>query len=107
MIPGFGEFMVHEVTVETKSGEDSWGNVHTVTSAPIPGFLDDSRALVRSAAGDQVVSESTFYTGKEHAPLFAPESLVNLPDRVSTVIRCKTADSGPLDLPDHIAVTLT
>ena len=49
----------------------------------------------------------TFYTGKEHAPIFLPESLVHLPDRVSTVIRCKTADSGPLDLPDHIAVTLT
>lgn len=115
MIEGFEEFMVHEVTVETKSGEDSWGNVHTITSDPIPGFLDDSRALVRNAAGDQVVSESTFYTSKDHAPLFAPESLVNLPDnsgpggigRTSTVIRCKVADSGPLDLPDHIAVTLT
>ena len=104
---GFEEFMVHQVTVETKTGEDSWGNVNTVTSDPIPGFLDDSRALVRSASGDQVVSESTFYTGKEHAALFAPESLVNLPDQASTVIRCKTADSGPLDLPDHIAVTLT
>ena len=99
--------MVHAVTVETKSGEDSWGNINTVTSGPVLGFLDDSRALVRSATGDQVVSESTFYTSKDHAALFTPESLVNLPDRVSTVIRCKTADSGPLDLPDHIAVTLT
>lgn len=99
--------MVHTVTVETKSGEDSWGNVVTVPSGPILGFLDDSRALVRSATGDQVVSESTFYTGPEHAALFTPESLVALPDRPSTVIRCKTADSGPLDLPDHIAVTLT
>lgn len=107
MIEGFEEFMVHEVTVETKAGEDSWGNVNTVTSDPVPGFLDDSRALVRNANGDQVVSESTFYTSKEHAALFAPESLVNLPDRVSTVIRCKVADSGPLELPDHIAVTLT
>ena len=71
------------------------------------GFLDDATALVRSANGDQIVSESTFYTGKEHRALFAPESLVNLPDRVSTVIRCKLADSGPLNLPDHIAVTLT
>lgn len=99
--------MIHTVRVETKSGEDSWGNVNTVLSAPVLGFLDDSRALVRNAAGDQVVSESTFYTGKEHKALFAVESLVHLPDRVATVIRCKTADSGPLDLPDHIAVTLT
>ena len=107
MIEGFEEFMVHTVTVETKSGEDPWGNVNTTLSEPVPGFLDDSRALVRNAAGDQVVSESTFYTGKEHKDLFLPESLVHLPDRVSTVIRCKTADSGPLNLPDHIAVTLT
>ena len=115
MIEGFEEFMVHEVTVETKSGEDSWGNVNTETSDPIPGFLDDSRALVRNASGDQVVSESTFYTGKEHAHLFTPESLVNLPDksgpggigRTATVLNVKVADSGPLELPDHIAVTLT
>lgn len=107
MIEDFEEFMVHSVRVETKSGEDSWGNTNTVLSEPVLGFLDDSSRLVRSAGGDQVVSESTFYTGKEHAPKFTPESLVHLPDRVSTVIRCKVADSGPLDLPDHIAVTLT
>lgn len=99
--------MVHTVRVETKSGEDPWGNTNTALSEPIPGFLNDSRELVRSATGDQVVSETTFYTGKEHKDLFPPESLVHLPDRVSTVIRCAVADSGPLDLPDHIAVTLT
>lgn len=99
--------MVHTVTVETHTGEDPFGNVNTTLSDPIPGFLDDSRALVRNAAGDQVVSESTFYTGKEHKALFAPESLVHLPDRVATVINVKTADSGPLGLPDHLAVVLS
>lgn len=99
--------MIHPVTVETKREEGPWGNTHSPESDPVMGFLDDSRALVRNASGDQVVSESTFYTGKEHKDLFAPESLVHLPDRVSTVIRCKVADSGPLQLPDHIAVTLT
>jgi hypothetical protein len=107
VIEGFEEFMVHTVTVETHTGEDPFGNVNTVTSDPIAGFLDDSRALVRNASGDQVVSESTFYTGKEHRGVFAPESLVHLPDRVATVINVKTADSGPLGLPDHIAVVLT
>jgi hypothetical protein len=107
VIEGFEEFMVHTVTVETKSGEDPWGNTTTTLSDPIPGFLNDSRELVRTVGGDQVVSEATFYTGKEHAPKFLPESLVHLPDRVSTVIRCAVADSGPLELPDHVAVTLT
>lgn len=107
MIPGFEDFMVHTVTVETKAGEDSWGNTLSTLSAPIPGFLDDTRALVRTAAGDQVVSESTFYTGAEHAGTFAPESVVHLPGRDATVIKCAGADSGALQLPDHVAVTLT
>ncbi len=103
----FEEFMIHPVTVETYAGEDSWGNTFATVTAPILGFLDDTRALVRSAAGDQVVSESTFYTGPEHLTKFVPESIVHLPDRVATVIKCGNADSGALDLPDHIAVTLT
>lgn len=107
MIPGFEDFMVHTVTVETHAGEDPFGNINTTLSDPVEGFLDDSRALVRSASGDQVVSESTFYTGKEHKDLFKPESLVHLPDRTATVINVKVADSGPLGLPDHIAVVLT
>lgn len=107
MIAGFEEFMVHTVTVETHGGEDPFGNIHTELSDPIEGFLDDSRQLVRSASGDQVVSESTFYTGKEHKDLFKPESLVHLPDRTATVISTKVADSGPLGLPDHLAAVLT
>jgi hypothetical protein len=107
VIEGFEEFMVHQVTVETHAGEDPFGNVNTTLSDPIAGFLDDSRALVRNASGDQVVSESTFYTGKEHRDLFKPESLVHIGDRVATVINVKVADSGPLGLPDHLAVVLS
>lgn len=99
--------MVHTVTVETSSGEDSWGNTLATVSAPIPGFLDDKRVLVRGTTGDQVVSESTFYTGTEHAALFTPESLVHTGTRTATVIRAAVATSGPLELPDHLAVSLT
>ena len=99
MIEGFEEFMVHTVTVETKTGEDPWGNVNTTISDPIAGFLDDTRALVRGIGGDEVVSEATFYTGTEHAGTFAPESLVHLPDRVATVIRCKTPAHGCSGVP--------
>lgn len=99
--------MVHTVTVETYSGEDSWGNTHAAESAPVLGFLQDKRQLVRSPSGDQVVSESTFTTGKEREALFAPESLVHLRNRISTVITCGFADSGDMELPDHIEVTLT
>ena len=107
MIPGFEDFAVHEVRVEPHAGEDPFGNIHTTLSDPITGFMDEKRELVRSASGDQVVSEATFYTGKEHEPLFKPETLVHYRGKASTVISCHLADSGPLGLPDHIAVVLT
>jgi hypothetical protein len=107
VIPGFEEFMIHQVEVETHAGEDPFGNVHTTLSDPIKGFMDEKRELVRGTSGDQVVSEATFYTGKEHEPLFLPETIVHYRGKASTVIGCKLADSGPLNLPDHIAVVLT
>ena len=99
--------MIHEVRVETHAGEDPFGNIHTSLSDPVKGFMDEKRELVRGTSGDQVVSESTFYTGKDHEHLFAPETIVHYRDKASTVISCKLADSGPLGLPDHIAVVLT
>lgn len=104
---GFEEFMIHPVTVETHVGEDSWGNTHAPESEPVMGFFDDKRQLVRAASGDQVVSESTFITDKEHEALFAPESIVHYRGRSSTVIACSFHDSGDLGLPDHIEVSLT
>lgn len=99
--------MIHPVTVETYLGEDSWGNTFSPASEPVFGFFEDKRQLVRAASGDQVVSESTFTTGKEHEALFKPESLVTYRGASSTVISCGFHDSGGMDLPDHITVTLT
>lgn len=103
----FEEFMIHPVTVETYSGEDSWGNTHAPESEPVMGFFDDERKLVRAPGGDQVVSESRFFTDKEHEPLFAPESIAHHRGKTSTVITCSFRDSGDMDLPDHIEVALT
>lgn len=115
------KFFVHTVTVQTWLGVDGYGeNVYaknTVTLAPPNGvFADDSRKLVRNKDGEQVVSETTIYTSTVNTALFVPDSLVWVnpasdddlaPERAARVIKVNANDSGPLGLPDHVAVTLT
>lgn len=98
--------MIHPVTVETYAGESSWGNTHNPVSAPVLGFFEDKRQLVRAASGDQVVAESTFRTDKIDEGLFVPESIVHYRGRTTTVISTSYHDSGDLGLPDHIEVVL-
>jgi len=104
----FDEFLQHTVTVDTWTGEGMFGTEYAPTSGPVPCFKDDTRKLVRSAGGDQVVSETTLWVfDKTHKPKFVPESIVHLPDRDATVISCGDADSGTLGLPDHLQIVLT
>ncbi|UFS59475.1 hypothetical protein [Subtercola endophyticus] len=101
------DFWQHTVTVATLQGNGANGAVKA-DPVPVLGFLDGSRKLVRSATGEQVVSESTFYCPPANAALFLPDSLVTCPDgSVSTVIKANLNDSGGLGLPDHLAVALT
>lgn len=102
------EFMVHTVTVDTKSGEDAWGNTTEETSAPIPCLIEDTVGVTRTATGDTITSATTLWiTDMSKRDLFAPESIVHLPGRDATVLNITTADSGPLGLPDHLKVMLT
>jgi hypothetical protein len=100
------EFYVHTVDVETFEGGGSWGESYT----PHPGlrcFIDDSRRLVRDGQGAEVVSETTITAPPEYAPLFTPGSRVILPHRAASVITVAVAESGGLDLPDHVEAALT
>jgi hypothetical protein len=118
------EFFVHTAKVETYLGEGSNGSVYAApvtlspTSTPPNGvFADDSRKLVRNANGEQVVSETTLYTSISNVGLFTEKSRVTIlgdsdgdeitPGRAALVIKVNANDSGTLDLPDHLAVTLT
>lgn len=107
------DFYVHTVTVEpflgtSGYGEDMFGPASTLSPDTENGvFLDDSRKLVRDATGEQVVSESTLYTYPTAAALFNPGARVtSSAGVVSRVIRANVNDSGSLDLPDHVAVSL-
>lgn len=105
--------MVHTVTVDTYSGEGPFGNTYAPTSAPVPCLIDDTEGLARTANGDTVTSTTALWiVDLTKLDLFAPESIVHLPAmrypaRDATVLRVTTADSGPLDLPDHLQVVLT
>ena len=107
------EFYVHTAIVETFTGTSGYGVdqfAAPVTLDPAAGngcFIDDTRRLVRSSDGEQVISETTLYTFPSNADLFTPNSRVTINGAVSRVITKNLNDSGALGLPDHVAVTLT
>jgi hypothetical protein len=106
------EFYVHTAVVETLLGtngygEDTFADPVTLDADAGNGcFLVDGRHLVRTADGEQVISESQLYTKPDNAALFTPNSRVTVNGLTSRVIRANLNTSGPLDLPDHVSVSL-
>ncbi|HEY2642310.1 MAG TPA: hypothetical protein VGI56_01035 [Galbitalea sp.] len=101
------DFYIHSATVEAFLGTNGLG-VDTFSAAvSVLGFADNSRKLVRNSDGEQVISETTFYTYPSWASSFVPNSRVTIDGAVSRVIGVNSNTSGALDLPDNLAVTLT
>jgi hypothetical protein len=79
------------VTVASYQGDSAYGATY---AAPVivDCRVQHGRKLVRSATGDEVVSESTIYVlptlpgGARTADVFAPESLVTFETRQAQVI---------------------
>ena len=87
------------VSVETYSGEGSYGPVFEAP-VTVKVNVDQTRRLVRNAAGDEVVSESTLAVHPQPrdettralldaTTLFAPESRVTISGRAAKVIGVK------------------
>jgi hypothetical protein len=106
MIDDLAEFWQHTITVEMFLGAGAYGDVYAAPVTVI-GFMDGTRKLVRGANGEQVVSESSFYTYPITGPLFVTDSRVTQGTEVTYVIKNNTNDSGSLGLPDHAAINLT
>lgn len=105
MTDDLADFWVHTVTVEALTGSGGMGDTY---AAPVPllCFVDDKRRLVRSASGEEVISETTIYAPKGTS--LPDQSRVNLPSgRAALVISTSIFDSAALDLPDHIVLALT
>ncbi|WP_313816350.1 hypothetical protein [Citricoccus sp.] len=100
------EFYVHQATVRTLQSGGAWGDTFAPDRAA-RCFIDETRTLVRDGTGAEVISETTLTTPPEYDGWFLPGSEVDLPKRTATVIKAGLANSGPLDLPDHLEVALT
>lgn len=107
---GITRFFVHTVTVETKTGRGSNGDVFAapVTLSPATGngvLADDAIKLVRNANGDEVVSNTQIAGPLTIAGLFTPGSKVTTSTRTARVIAVNTADVD--GLPEHVVINLT
>lgn len=107
------DFYVHTASVEMWLGTNGLGEDVLAGAVTIVGFADTARHLVRSsnsqrsADGEQIVSESTFVTYPISEPVFVENSRVTINGHESRVIRTSLGDSGALELPDHVAISLT
>lgn len=99
------DFQTTTVQVATHTGTGANGDLYA-DPADVVVFLEDTRKLVRSATGEQVVSESTLYTDPDQADLFTPGTRVTLPTRDALVIVTKVHTIGDPDV-DHTEVALT
>lgn len=109
------EFFMQTASVETWQGAGSVGDVFAAP-VTVSCFIEDKRKLVRAKDGQQVISESTLYTSIVNVGLFVANSRVTVltdadgdeltPTRMTRVIGQSAFDSGNLDLPDHLEITL-
>jgi hypothetical protein len=104
---GIADFFVHSASVELFLGTSGYGVDSFSPPTVVAGFADDARKVVRDSEGQEVVSESTFYTLPANASLFGPDSRVTINGNISRVIKMRLNTSGGLGLPDHCVVTLT
>lgn len=98
-------FFVHLVQVATFAGTSGDGDVF---ASPVSKkcFREDETKLVRSATGEQVVSQTTLYGPLGDLSAYAVNSRVTLPGRLSRVIGVYARDGGTLSLPSHVEVHL-
>lgn len=93
-----------DVTVKPYAGVTGSGDTRYRPDLAVRALVDDTRRYVRSANGDQVISETTV-----SLPLGTdcpPNSLIELPNRTSTVITVATIDGGTLPVPSHLEAYL-
>jgi hypothetical protein len=89
------DFYIHTATVETFTGTGARGPAF---AAPIAkaGFAEDGRKLVRNATGQEVVSETTWFTSLDDVALYTADSKVTVNGRTARVIIAKRRDLGAL-----------
>lgn len=96
----------HTVTVQPYLGSGPSGALYGA-AVPYRAYVQDKRQLVRNAAGDEVVSETTVYVGDPGANIPAKSKLTLPSSRTATVITANRREGAVHALRDHLEVTLT
>ena len=103
MLPAF---KVHTATVQTFQGSGAMGPQYAA-AVDVLGYLDDGLVLQQTAAGQQLVQQTTFYAELADADKFAIDSLVTVNGRDCVVTAVRPRDAGPLfQAVEHVEVTL-
>lgn len=100
------EFWVHTITVATYLGEGGNGPSYA-DPVDVPCFIDGGTKVTRTATGEQLVVNAPVYAPLTHAGTLLAGSKVTIRGRDARVLAATVYDSGALDLPDHVQVSLT
>ena len=100
------EFWVHTIAVETYLGEGGSGTLYA-DPVDVPCFIDGGVKVIRTATGEQLVTNAPVYAPLEHAATLTAESRVSIRGATARILAATVYDSGGLDLPDHVQITLT
>src|SRR5262245_44569478 len=101
------EFWVHTTGVERKTGNSPSGPI-LAPAINVSGFVEPKIRLVRDASGVEVVASATVYYPPATGYI-PPGSFITPPTELGArarVITCAVHDAGPLDLPEHVEVTV-
>lgn len=93
-----------EVQVERYAGDSAYGPLHDAATT-VDCFIEEGRKLVRTAGGDEVVSETRLFCPID-TPDIPAESQVTVRGRATKVLASKRHDGGGLPTPDHLEVVL-
>jgi len=99
----FGEWLQNGVTIETRTGNSSYGEVYADPVACPDAMVEETRRIVINSAGNQQVSEARIFVDEPNLAKFTDLSRVTLPSgRVATVIAVSHLDV--FGLMDYVAV---
>lgn len=93
------------ITIEARTGTDAYGRPVYAAPVTVPGVIDQTRKLVRSPQGEEVVSSSRVFL----APgVSVPDgSRVTYPDgqKTTSISAAIRRDHGQGELPEHTEIT--
>lgn len=99
------ELLQHTIVIEPYQGRAGDGSDYYATPAYTSAFVDEKVRTVRTATGDEAVSDATAYVALDtEAPAL---SRVTLPSgRQCRVLVALRRDAGDLPAPSHLEIVL-